>query len=142
MVAQVSNSPVSRSSGSRAADFARLVLRVDGLVSGVSGVAMIGGARPLGTFLGVNRPPALVVVGAGLLAYSAMLFVLARREELGRRALLVPVVLNVAWVLASAEVLLTGAFGLTIGGRWLVAVVADVVALFAVAQLHAWWRMR
>ena len=142
MIAQVSDSRVSRSSGSRAADVARLVLRVDGLVSGVSGVAMIAGARPLGAFLGVDRPPALMAVGAGLLAYSAMLLLSARREELGRRALLVPVALNVAWVLASAALVLTGAFGLTTAGRWLVAAVAEVVALFAAAQVYAWWRMR
>ena len=142
MVAQVSDSLVSRGSGTRAGDFARLALRVDGLVSGVSGVTLIAGARPLGAFLGVDRPAALVAVGAGLLAYSAMLLLSARREELGRRALLVPVVLNVAWVLASAELVLTGAFGLTPGGRWLVAAVADVVALFAVVQVFAWRRMR
>ncbi len=142
MVAQVSDSHVSHGSGSRATDFARLALRVDGLVSGVSGVAMIAEARPLGAFLGVDRPAALMAIGAGLLAYSAMLLLSARREELGRRALLAPVVLNVAWVLASAELVLTGAFGLTTGGRWLVAAVADVVALFAVAQAYAWWRMR
>ena len=142
MVAQVSDSHVSRGSVTRASDFARLALRVDGLVSGVSGVAMIAGARPLGAFLGVDRPAALVAVGAGLLAYAAMLLLSARREELGRRVLLVPVVLNVAWVLASAELVLMGAFGLTTGGRWLVAAVAEVVALFAAAQVYAWWRMR
>ena len=142
MVAQVSDTRVSRSSGARAGGFARMALRADGLVSGVSGVAMIAGARPLGAFLGVDRPPALVMVGAGLLAYAAMLWLSARREELERRALLAPVVLNVAWILVSAEILLTGAFGLTTGGRWLVAAVADVVALFAMAQCYALWRMR
>ena len=133
---------VARVSDSRVVDFARMALRVDGLVSGASGVALIAGARPLGAFLGLDRPPALVAVGGTLVAYAAMLFLSARREELERRALVTPVALNVAWVLASAAILLSGVFGLTTGGRWLVAAVAEVVALFAAAQVFALWRMR
>lgn len=130
--------PVSRS----AADLGRTALRLDAATVVPFALVLLIGARPLAAFLGLERAVPVALVGAVLAPYAVMLLWDASREVIPRRALLVPVVANAAWVAASAVVLVSGRPDLTIGGRWAVAIVADLVALIAIFQFVVLRRMR
>ena len=112
----------------------RLALQLDGAVSGATGVGMLVGAAPVADFTGLPLA-ASIAVGAGLIAYGIVLFLLARRPARG--ALLAIAAGNVAWVIGSALVLLTGWPPLTTAGGWAVGIVALAVADFAALQVYA-----
>lgn len=130
--------PVSRS----AADLGRLALRLDAATVVPFALALLAGARPIARFLGLGGALPVALVGAALVPYAAMLVWDATRQAVTRRALLVPVVLNAAWVVASAGILVSGRPELSTGGRWAVAIVADLVAGVALFQVIALRRLR
>lgn len=123
-------------------DLPRAVLRADALVCGATGLALLVGFRPIGEFMGLGASLPLAILGVGLLPYAAALWWASTPETVERRAILVPAVLNVAWVLASAAIIAGGAPALTTGGKWAVALLADVVALLAIAQFALLRRAR
>lgn len=120
----------------------RAVLRADGAVVAAGGLLLVAAARPLGAALGLDSPAAPLVAGVAPLPYAVQLFRSANRRTVARRAVLAPALINTAWVLGSVAVLLSDAPALTAGARWAVAIVAAVVALFAVAQLYTLRQMR
>jgi hypothetical protein len=118
------------------------VVQSNGVFSGVSGVVLIAGAKPLASLTGVDAPAILALVGVGLLAYAAFLLWVAVQEPLNRRLVLTATILDTAWVIDSAVILLTGWLPLTTAGKWAIALVAEVVAIFAGLQFYGVWRMR
>ena len=123
-------------------DLSRTILRADGMLCGASGALLLAGARPISAFLGLDNALSIAVLGALFLPYAAGLVWLAGRPQLPRREVLATAVINTIWVVGSAGILLSGVPALTTGGKWAVAVVADIVALFAAAQFYALWRTR
>jgi hypothetical protein len=121
---------------SGASDLARTVLRGNALFSGVSGAALVLGARPIAGFLGWNAPLALAATGVVLIGYAAYLFWATAQEQLDRRIVLAAV-LDIGWVIGSAVLLLGGLLPLTTAGKWAIALIAEVVAIFAALQLYA-----
>jgi hypothetical protein len=128
---------VGRASPERAL---RNVLRADGLLCAASGLVLLVGAQPMAALLGVGATPAVAAIGAGLLLYGGGLLWRGRSESVGVRPVVTAAVLNVAWVVASAAVLLGGVPALSSEGRWAVLVVADVVAMLAAVQFYLAWR--
>lgn len=124
-----------------ASDLARIVLRVDATVATASGVILIAGARPISDFLGVGSAVGLFVLGAVSLPYAALLLIAAGRSVIERRSVLVPAALNISWVVGSIALLVIGTPAFSTGGRWAVAVAADVGAMIALAQFIALRRM-
>lgn len=104
--------------------------------SAVSGVALIAGAQPIATFLGLHAPFVLAGTGVVLMLYAASLYRTATQNPIDAREALLAVGLDVAWVIGSALILLGGWLPLTGEGRWTVAIVAEVVAIFAVLQYY------
>ena len=129
--------PVSRP----AADLGRSALLLDAATVVPFALVLLAGARPIAGFLGLDGAAPVALVGAALVPYAAMLLRDAARP-VTRRALLVPILLNAAWVVASAVLLLVGRPELTTGGRWAVAIVADLVACVALFQVVALRRLR
>jgi hypothetical protein len=117
------------------ANLARLALQADGALCATMGVGLLAGAAPVADFTGL--PLAVpVVLGVGLIPYGVGLIALARRRAT-RGSLLTIAALNLAWVIASALLLLTGAASLTTGGSWAVGIIALIVADLAALQLYA-----
>jgi hypothetical protein len=127
---------------SGAIDLPRAVLRLDGATVAASGLLVSVGSRPIADFLGWGEPLALVGLGLAFVVYGAALLWDAARPTIERRMVLVPALINAAWVLGSAEILITGRPALSTGGAWAVGLVALAVELIAVAQFVAWRRMR
>lgn len=118
-------------------DLLRRALQANSIFSGVSGGIFIAAAGPLTSFLGLDAPVILILTGVLLILYAVGLWQTAARNPINRRLALIAVILDAAWVIGSLAILLTGWLSLTTGGRWVVAIVADVVAIFAGLQWYA-----
>lgn len=109
-----------------------LWLLVDALVSGASGVVLVGAGTLLDDPLG---PSAAALTGFGIffLVYAAALVLLARAGAPVAGVRLV-VVGNLLWVVASVAVAVTGSLGMTGAGRVATVIQAIVIALIAGIQ--------
>ncbi len=111
----------------------RRALRGNGVFSTVSGIAFIAGAKPIATAIGFDYPLAVGLIGASLLLFAAGVFRNAARERISRIEASLTVAGDLVWVVASGIVIALGFLSTT--GNWAVAVVADVVLVFAIFQL-------
>ena len=118
----------------------RRALQANGVFSALSGIILIVAAKPLSTRLGLTLPSILIGVGVSLLVYAAGLFRSGRRETINQVEAYLAVILDAAWVVGSAVVIFAGV--LTTTGNWVVAIVADVVLLFALLQIYGLRQMQ
>jgi hypothetical protein len=112
-------------------------LQANGIFASVSGIALIAGAVPITSFLGLSSPLILVVVGALVLLYVASLFVAAARRTIDRQTGFLYATIDGAWVL-----LLTSWVPFTAAGKWSVGLAAFIVSAFAGLQSYGAWRAR
>lgn len=112
----------------------RRTLQVDGLSSALIGIMMAAGAGPTAALMGLDSPPALAVMGIVLVAHGIILFTGANRERVDPRLTWYTIIGNVAWLVGSAVILLTGILPLTVAGWWIIAIVADIVTVYVVLQ--------
>ena len=110
----------------------RSALRWNALFSVVSGALILSINRTLVEFLGLPSGSSLTPLGIGLLGYGAWLLWNARREEIKIVEAWIAVILDIVWVVGSYALLFAVRF--SVGGKWAVAVVAEMVFLFAVMQ--------
>jgi hypothetical protein len=110
----------------------RASLYGNGIFSALSGLILIFAAKLLAALLGVNTPTILIGIGVSLLFYAIGLFLNARRQAINLKEAWLAVILDAAWVVGSIVLIFAGL--LTTTGNWVVAIVADVVLLFAILQ--------
>lgn len=112
------------------------VLRLDAAVSGVTGLAMLALANPIGDLLDL---PVELLRGAGaiLLVLNAALFWLARRPAISRTELYAVAGINLVWAIDSVVLLVTGWVEPSALGVAFVLFQAVVVLLFAELQVMA-----
>jgi hypothetical protein len=108
----------------------------------LSGLACLLWARPLANTLGIEPPLILSILGVALLLFAAELAWIATRMPDSRRIVQTIFVLDVAWVIASVLVLLAGWPPFTVTGKWVVAGVADIIAIFALLEYIGLRRLR
>ncbi len=118
----------------------RRVLQANAVFSTTSGIALIGAAKSLSTFIGIDRWWILLVIGVVLLAFTVGLVLNSRRDSINEKDVVQAIVSDGVWVLGSAVVLFVGV--LTTAGNWLVALVALVVFAFALLQAIGLHRIR
>ena len=114
----------------------RLVLRLNGLTSVGSGLAMLFGAGALAGELGIDRPAAVGLVGLAILLFGLDALVFSVRRRLRRAHVIAFAVADLAFAAGSLAVLVSSPDALTFLGRALVATAAVVVAWFATTQLR------
>src|SRR6516225_8743488 len=102
------------------------------MFSGISGVLILAVNPILVEFLGLPRSVSLNPLGIGLLGYAGWLLWNARREKIKIVDAWIAVILDIVWVVGSYAVLFAVRF--SSGGKWAVALVAELVFLFAVMQ--------
>ena len=100
--------------------------------STITGVFIIIAHDWLAHLLGVSGSAGLVGLGVGLLVFAATLLVNARRPELKLAEAWTVVLMDLAWVAGSYVTLAVAPFA--VEGKWLIAMVADLVLVFAVLQ--------
>lgn len=109
-------------------------LRLDAVVTAANGAAYLAAAGPLSDLLGLDAT-LLRVVGAGLLAFAAVVWLAASARRMSRPAPATIIALNAAWAVGSiAAVLADLGTPTTAGAVWMIAQ-ALVVAGFAELQL-------
>lgn len=124
--------------------FLRNALRGNAAFSSVTGLLCIFDAGWLSEMMGFGASAAAVFIllGIGLLLFAASLFWDSRKSEINLNKAMLTVGMDVLWVVASAAILLLNLLPLSNAGWWTIAVVADIVAVFAVLQYLGVRRIR
>lgn len=99
-----------------------------------TGAAMLLAGGPIAALLGLASPLAIQALGAAVLAFCPLLWAIARRSPIDASHVRIILALDVAWVLASALLIALNPFGLSSAGLWLVAGLADLVAVIALFE--------
>ena len=102
--------------------------------SGLSGLLLVLATNPIGQFLGLGNTLILTIVGIGLLLYLPFLLWLANQSPVPPWMAWVVIELDVLWVIGSLILIFTSLVPLTTGGKWAVAITADIVTVFAILQ--------
>lgn len=118
----------------------RAALKTNAAFSLLSGLALTFASGPLARYMGFDRPALLIVVGVMLLIFAADVYWVATRPEIDLRWAKVIFWADIGWILGSALLLITGLAGFNTAGRWLVVIIADIVAAFAVWQGIGIWK--
>ena len=111
--------------------FLRNVLLGNALFSTLSGLAFVFATQPISRFLGWSNPWILPIIGIGLLGFAFIVFRTATQELEKTREVIFA---DLAWVITSVIILVTGWVPLTVGGMWAVGIIADIVGTFALLQ--------
>jgi hypothetical protein len=98
----------------------------------VSGVAILFANRWLVKFLGLPDNVSLALLGISLVVYAMLLWLNARKEKIKIAGAWVAIVMDVVWVIGSYALIVVVPF--SVGGKWVVALVAELVLAFAVLQ--------
>jgi hypothetical protein len=98
----------------------------------VSGVAILFANRGLVKFLGLPDKVNLALLGISLVIYAVLLWLNARKTKIKITGARVAIVMDVVWVIGSYALIAVVPF--SVGGRWVVALVAELVLAFAVLQ--------
>jgi hypothetical protein len=117
-------------------DFLTRILQADGIFCSATGAACLLGAHPLAALFGLQLPAVFTAVGGVVLVYGLALFMLANRTNHTRFLVQVALVFNIIWVMASFVGLLTGLFPVSTAGKWIIAILADLVLIIAVVQMY------
>jgi len=110
----------------------RSTLLINGICTGLVGLALLLAPAPLATLLGIPTPNPLAAVGAGLVLYAGGLLLTSRRRPIPGAAAWAAIVLDLAWVVGSVALVELGI--LTSLGAGLVALVAVAVFVFGALQ--------
>jgi hypothetical protein len=116
-----------------ASRFLRRALFADAIFSGISAVVMTVDAGALASFL--NLPEALLrETGLFLIAYAALVGWLGARPSVPKVLVMIVVVGNAAWALASIALLFSGAVSPNLLGE--IVIVAQAIATGVFAELQ------
>lgn len=102
------------------------------LFSVISGAAILLANRWLVKFLGLPDQVSLALLGISLLVYAILLWLNARKAKIRITGAWVAIVMDVVWVVASYALIVVVPF--SVGGKWVVALVAELVLAFSVLQ--------
>lgn len=125
---------VEESSRRETAPLLQRVMRGNAIFSATSGAVLILTAPALARMMGIPWPLALAVTGALLVAYAPILWALAERVGAVTWPGWLAVVLDVLWVAGSVALVFGGLLPLTTAGIWIIIVLAEIVAMFALVQ--------
>jgi hypothetical protein len=107
-------------------------LASNAVFSVVSGVVILSANRWLVKSFGLPEKVSLAVLGVSLIVYAAILWFNARRPEIKITDAWVAVIMDVIWVVGSCALIFLVPF--SVGGKWVVALVAELVLAFAILQ--------
>lgn len=125
---------VEESSRRETAPLLQRVMRGNAIFSASSGAILILTAPALAPMMGIPWPLALTVTGALLVGYGPILWGLAGRAGKETWPGWLAVILDVLWVAGSIALVFGGLLPLTKAGIWIVIVLAEIVAVFALVQ--------
>lgn len=120
----------------------RNALRANAAFCSASALLAIFGAGMLVSFLGAGTSLFFIGLGILLILHAAILYYATTQGAIPRALAWYAIAGDVGWVIASAGLLLTDAFGLSDAGKWVTLIVADTVLVFAIVQIVGVRRLR
>ena len=121
-------------------NFLSKAMRANGVFSGISGIVFMIGANPIATFLGVEMPLAFMVLGVMLIGYAILLLAVTRTIPIMNFWAWMAICLDVVWVVASYVLIFSNLLPFTTAGKWAIALIAEVVFLFTIAQAIGFYK--
>lgn len=115
----------------------RWTFRANALFSTLSGTALLVRAVPIAALIGAPEPRWVAVVGALLLCFAAALVFLSRLRTIPSAAAWPVVAGDALWVACSIAALVFLGEHISTAGKYAIAAVADVVAIFGLIQAYA-----
>lgn len=112
----------------------RLALRSNAVFSALSAIVFTVASGAIASFLGFLPTQQVFLLGVQLAVFAVWLAWLSTRAAVPRWQIWLIIALDVLWVAGSFPLLLAPPAELTVGGKWAIALVADVVGLFAILQ--------
>ncbi len=119
------------------ASFLKKALYANAIFSGISGLDFIIFNTQITNFLGWSTNSLIPVIGVGLILFAIFIVMVARAYKPNPALVKTIIASDVAWIVLSCVVIflpITNLLGLTTGGKWAVAILADIVLIFAVLQ--------
>ena len=113
-------------------DLLKKALTGNAVFSVVSGLAILFANRWLVKFLGLPDNVSLAILGVSLIVYAAILWLNARRPIIKITDAWIAVIMDAVWVMGSYVLIFVVPF--SVGGKWVVALVAELVLAFAIVQ--------
>jgi hypothetical protein len=107
-------------------------LNGNALFSVLCGLAILFANRWLVRFLGLPDKVSLAILGVSLIVYAASLWFSARRPRIKLADAWLAVIMDAIWVVGSYALILAVPF--SVGGKWVIALVAELVLVFAILQ--------
>ena len=101
----------------------------------LSGLASILFSRAIANFLGLSASWIILALGIGLILYGIEIYVAARANPVHKGIATFAVYADLTWVLLSAALIFANLVYFTTAGKWAIAIVADIVLVFAILQL-------
>lgn len=98
----------------------------------ISGVGILIANRWLVKFLGLPDKVSLALLGISLVVYATLLWLSARKAKIKITGAWVAIAMDLVWVVGSYALIAVVPF--SVGGKWAVALVAELVLAFAVLQ--------
>ena len=119
----------------------RRVLSGNAIFSGMSGLLLAFASNPIASFLGIDTPLVVLILGIGLVGYAALIYTNVSRAEISRSFVLTAIIADSVWVVLSVILLVTGWVPFSTEGKWAVGIIAVIVDIFATVQFLEWRKM-
>ena len=100
----------------------------------ISGAAFLLFSKAIAGFLGLPASWIILALGVGLIVYGVEIYLGARAEPVHMGIAKFAVYADLAWVLGSAVLVFANIVPFTAAGKWAIAIIADVVLVFAILQ--------
>jgi hypothetical protein len=110
------------------------VLRLNAAFSGLFGLVFVLFSGSLSGWLGIPGAAALIITGILLIGWEVYVLQLVRQPQIEAAGVWTVIFGDLAWVSGSIGLLIGGWLPLTKAGVWFVAIIADIVLVFAVLQ--------
>lgn len=115
-------------------NFLKYAIRGNALFSALSGLALTILPGGVSALTGIQPPLAITITGLILIGFAVWLWRLTAQGGIPSGVVWLVIALDVAWVIGSLLIIVAGWSPLTQAGKWLVAILADLVGLIAVLQ--------
>lgn len=119
----------------RSDTFLRTVFRFNAVFGALSGVIFTLASNWLSRLSGIEPAYVFPVTGILLIGFAIWLARLSLQEKITNQLAWFVVTSDLLWVLGSLAVLIVGWPPLSVPGKWIVAALAEVVAVFAILQV-------
>ena len=119
------------------ATFLKRALYANAIFSGISGLDFIIFNNQITNFLGWSTNWLIPVIGAGLILFAIFTVMVARADTPNPALVQTIIASDVAWIILSCVVIFlpaTNLLALTTPGKWAVAILADIILVFAILQ--------